>query len=151
MEFEHAELVQRLAKTPVWLRAALSAANDRATGAEADDWGVADIVNHVRAADAIFSTRVFHILVREGAPLPAFDEREWGKLLAATAIPIDDQLAAFALRRAEMVAVLRSLGGEQWRMSGVHELLGPVTVAAVCEGIAEHESEHRAQLDGIAR
>jgi hypothetical protein len=55
------------------------------------------------------STRVFQILVREGAPLPAFDERAWGGLLAASGIPLEDQVAEFALRRAELVATLRSL------------------------------------------
>ncbi len=151
MEPVEQELVQRLAQTPAWLRAALTAGDHRLAAAEPDHWGIGDIIRHIRAADAIMSTRVFQILVREGAPLPAFDERAWGGLLAASGIPLEDQVAEFALRRAELVAMLRSLTPDQWQLSGQHELAGSVTVADVCRSVAEHESEHRAQLEGIVR
>jgi hypothetical protein len=150
VEPEHADLVERLRAAPVWLRAALSSAEARVAVAPGE-WGAGDIIVHVRAADAILSARVFQILVREGAPLPAFDERAWGELLLAAAIPLDQQVAEFSLRRAELVAVLRSLAPEQWAMAGQHELTGPVTVVHACGKIADHESEHRAQLEGIVR
>jgi DinB family protein len=103
----------------------------------------------VRASDAILSTRIFQVLVREGLPLPGFDERRWGELYAAAAIPFDDQVGHFALRRAERVGVLRSLTADEWLRSGEHEQLGTLTVADICQKIIEHEAEHRAQLDRI--
>ena len=149
MEPEHADLIEHLKVAPVWLRSALSSAEARATGS--GEWGASDIIVHVRAADAILSTRVFQILIREGAPLPAFDERPWGALPVAAAIPLDQQVAEFSLRRAELVAVLRSLTAEQWLIAGQHELTGRLTVADACRKIADHEAEHRAQLEGIVR
>jgi hypothetical protein len=146
---EHADVIQRLADAPAWLRDAVTARPDTITGDAAGEWGVADIVGHVRAADAILSTRVFHLLVREAPPLPVFDEQLWGKLYAAAAIPLDEQVAHYALRRAELVAVLRTLEPEQWMNSGQHELAGTQTVIEICESIADHESEHRTQLDRV--
>ena len=151
MEPVEQDLVQRLAQAPAWLRAALTDGDHRLTGAGPDHWGVGDIIRHIRAADAVLSTRIFHILIREAAPLPAFDERAWGELLAAAAIPLDEQIAEFAHRRAELVAVLRSLSPDRWQAAGQHELAGSVTVVDVCRSIAEHEAEHRAQLEGIVR
>ena len=151
MEPVEQDLVQRLAQAPTWLRAALSFGLGGASTHSSGHWGVADIIQHVRAADAILSPRVFQILVRDGAPLPAFDERAWGELLANAGIPLDQQVAEFTLRRAELVAVLRTLTQEQWQSCGQHEVTGLVSVAAVCRGIADHEAEHRAQLEGVVR
>jgi len=140
-----------MAETPVWLRTALSGSEGTAAAVAASEWGVADVILHVRAADAILSTRIFQILIREAAPLPAFDERAWGELLVAAAIPPEQQVAEFALRRVELVAVLRSLTLGQQQMAGQHELTGPVKVVDVCRSIADHELEHCAQLDRIVR
>ena len=151
MEPVEQDLVQRLAQAPAWLRAALADGDHRLTGAGPDHWGVGDIIRHIRAADAILSARVLQILVRADAPVPAFDERAWGDLLAAAAIPLHQQVAEFAHRRVELVAVLRSLTPDRWQAGGQHELAGSVTVVDVCRSIAEHEAEHRAQLEGIVR
>ena len=148
-DHEHADIVRQLADAPDWLRGALAAPGHATSGDAAGEWGVSEIVGHVRAADAILSTRIFHMLVREAAPLPAFDDQRWGKLYAAAAIPLEDQLAHFALRRAELVAVLRALTPEQWASGGEHELAGPLTVIDLCRSIADHELEHRAQLDRV--
>ena len=115
------------------------------------EWTLAQVLNHVRAADAILSTRVFQVLVRVGTPLPAFDERAWGKLYGTSGVSLDDEAAHFALRRAELVAVLRSLTPEEWSHTGQHETLGLLTVADIASSIASHEYEHRLQIEAMLR
>ncbi len=146
---DHADLIRRLSGTPGWLHNAVAAGPIGRSDDARREWGIRDIVGHVRAADAILSTRVFQVLVREGLQLPGFDERRWGELYAAAAVPLDDQVTHFAMRRAELAAVLRSLTPEQWLRSGEHEEAGMLTVADLCRRIVEHEAEHRAQLDQI--
>jgi DinB superfamily len=120
-----------------------------APAASGGEWGVGEIVAHLRASDAILSARVFQVLVREGVMMAGFDERAWGELYAAASVPLAEQLDHFALRRGELVAVLRSLSAEQWLRSGEHEQLGTQTVADICGKIVEHEGEHRAQVGRI--
>jgi hypothetical protein len=148
---EAQSLVDALKATPASLRAAVRAlqGGEIAGARGADDWSLLDVVRHVRASDAILSPRIFQVLVRSEAPLPAFDERAWGALIAAADVPVDAQLAALAIQRAELVAVLRTLSDDQWQRRGVHEELGPQTVAVICEQIVEHEAEHLTQARAI--
>ena len=146
-----ASLIARLETAPAALRGALSQirpgmVEQRTAG---DEWSVADVIRHLRAADAITGTRVFHILVSDDAPLPAFDEVAWARLLAAGGAALADQVEAFALRRSELVAILRTLDAARWNRAGEHEVRGRMTVAELCEDIATHEAEHRAQLEAL--
>lgn len=112
------------------------------------EWSVADILVHVRASDAIIAPRIMQVLVRDGAPLPAYDERAWGILIAG-ALRIEEQLELLRLRRAELVAVLRPLRGDQWRRTGEHDVRGRMTLLDLAESLAEHEAEHRAQIEAL--
>lgn len=137
--------------TPALLRtafAAFAASGDRATTAPAGgEWSLADLLNHLRASDAIISTRVYQVLTRDGAHLLGFDERVWGDLYKAAAIDPRAQLEQFALRRAEFVGILRALTPEQFARAGRHEERGLMTITDLCQMLADHEADHRAQID----
>ena len=149
-DYAHADMIAALAATPSWLRDAVSALGPESSEARpVDAWGAGDVIRHVRAADAIITGRVWHIAVRHGAPLPAFDERAWARLYAASGVPLTEQMQHFALRRAELVAVLRSLASKDWARTGEHESAGTMSVADLCRNVVTHEAEHRAQLDAI--
>jgi hypothetical protein len=115
-----------------------------------DGWSPRQVLDHVRAADAIIAPRAYHVLVRDRPPLPSFDERAWAALIAAAEIPLDAQLAAFAIQRAELCAMLRSLPEESWGRAGMHEKRGEQSLEAMMTDLAEHEEEHLGQLRGMA-
>ena len=144
-------LIDALKATPAALRGSVRSLKGRAIADPPADgeWSLLDIVRHVRASDAILAPRIVQVLVREGAPLAAFDERAWSELIAAADVPIDAQLAAFAIQRAELTALLRTLTPAQWLRSGVHEECGVQTLADICEYIAAHEAEHLAEAAAI--
>jgi DinB family protein len=147
-----AALIEVLKSTPASLRAGVRQLKaGRIAETAGGGWSALDVVRHVRAADAIVAPRVWHILIGERPRLPAFDERLWAGLMAAANVPIDAQLAAFAIQRAELTALLRTLTAEQWARQGVHETTGEQTVMQVCASIAEHEREHIEQLAEIVR
>jgi hypothetical protein len=114
-----------------------------------DGWSPRQLLEHVRAADAIIAPRAYHVLVRDGPALPSFDERAWAVLIASAEIPLDAQLAAFAIQRAELCAMLRTLSEESWARTGVHEDRGEQSLAAMMTYLAEHEEEHLGQLRPI--
>jgi uncharacterized damage-inducible protein DinB len=139
-------VIEELEATIERLRAAFAAAN-RVSGPRSEDgWSLADLLNHLRASDAIIASRVHQVLVRDGVPLPAFDERAWAATYMVTGIDPRTQLDQFALRRAEFVALLRTLVPDELRRAGHHEERGLMTVADLCRMLAEHEFDHRQQI-----
>jgi hypothetical protein len=149
---EPARLIDVLKSTPQSLRAAArSLKAEQLTGAGGDGWSPLEIIRHMRAADAVLSPRIYHVLVRDNPPLPAFDERTWASLIEAAGVPLDAQLASFAIQRAELTALLRTLTPEQWLRAGTHEALGTQSVLDICAKIVDHEREHLAQLELVSR
>ncbi len=143
------ELFAKLAATTEALRQAFSAADAGMATPREGEWSLADVLQHIRASDAIISTRVYQVLTRDEVPLAGFDERVWGALYGAAGIDAHTQLEQFALRRAEFVAVLRSLMPAQLSHVGQHEERGPMTVIDLCQKLADHEADHRIQIEAL--
>jgi uncharacterized damage-inducible protein DinB len=150
---EPGQIIDTLKVTPPALRTAVRALKGDAIARPSGDggWSVLEIVRHIRASDAILAPRVMQALVRDRPSFPSFDHHGWADLIAAADVPVDAQLAAFAIQRAELTALLRTLTAEQWQRTSVHEKRGEQSITAICEHIAEHEAEHVAQIDAMVR
>jgi hypothetical protein len=146
---ETQEIIEALAETPGWLRAGLvSLPEDVAWEAPAaDEWSPAQVIAHLRASDAILAARVFQLLTRANTPLAGFDERAWAEVAARAHLPLATQLTAFEAQRAELVSVLRTLTAAEWEIPGQHETRGTLTLRVIATDLAEHEREHRPQLE----
>ena len=114
-----------------------------------DGWSAAQIVAHLRASDEILTPRIYQMLVRDDPPLPAFDERRWAEVAGYDALPVDVHFARMALRRYELLQLLRGLEPAAWARAGEHEEHGRVTIFALAAHIAGHEEEHLAQLEQV--
>ncbi|MHB8597991.1 MAG: DinB family protein [Ktedonobacteraceae bacterium] len=114
-----------------------------------NEWTALDILAHLRAADDILTSRIYMVLVRDNAPLPAYDERRWTEIARYSSGDFASSLNLFALRRAEVVAVLQSMNYEDWERIGTHEVLGQISVFDIVRGLVEHEEEHCRQLEKI--
>jgi len=114
-----------------------------------NEWSATEIVRHVLASDAISSPRVVQILVRPGAPLPAFDERAWANQVAQGGTELMDSLMAFSVRRQELVGILRSLTARGWNLAGEHEHRGTLTVSQICHDLITHEENHERQMTAL--
>jgi hypothetical protein len=146
-----AELLAGLAATPERLQAAALRAGAGARRAPAPGaWSVADTLTHVRASAAIITPRLHQAVIRPGVVWPAFDERAWSALAERSAPPLDVQLRTFALTRAELLLMLRSLTDAEWLRTGEHEEYGSLTVAHVVHAVAAHEAAHCDQADAAA-
>jgi hypothetical protein len=95
------------------------------------------------------SYRFYAMLARENPPLPAFDDRTWAAVAGYAAMDFHEALAGFAVRRAELVRLLRRVPPEGWQRSGTHEVAGVITPASVLASLADHEEEHCAQLETL--
>jgi hypothetical protein len=149
---EPAASISALAATADRLRALFADLPDQAArrAPATGEWSPMDALTHIRASDAIIAPRVWQILVRPGVRFPGFDEARWRSFVARADEPLADQLAAFLARRAELVALLRTLTPDEWESRGEHEEFGSVTVRTLVErGIVHHEAEHLAQIEAL--
>ena len=111
-----------------------------------DEWSVAEVFGHLRAADAIWRPRILLTLVRDGAAWPDIDERALQTLLDVGGLDISAKVLAYAFGRAELCAALATLDADGWSRTFVHSKLGDLTVLAACEMVIGHEAEHMAQI-----
>jgi hypothetical protein len=147
----HVGLVTRLAATPDRMARAVAGWSEAElrTPPAGGGWTAPEILAHVRASDDILTPRIYMVLVRDCPPLPAYDDRTWAQVAGYASAGFRSSLPPFALRRAEVVAVLRRIQPGDWKRSGVHEEHGPTSLLALVQKLVEHEEEHCAQLEAI--
>jgi hypothetical protein len=158
----------RLAQTPGELEEAIS---DKANTAlsqrpDARSWAATEIVCHLRDVEELFQIR-FHTIVALDEPrilvfgASANDLAAW-RIGGSIGHPLDPDrwaeerqylrsdaraaLIAFRRRRAEVLALLRSLSAAEWQRGGVHLSRGRLTLADWVARLAAHDDNHLAQL-----
>lgn len=116
----------------------------------ADEWAIAEIIGHIRAADAIWTPRIMFALVHDGVTMPDVDERALQHVLDAADLDIGDQATSLLFARTELVGVVRALTEPEWSHTCRHGDRGEMAVIDLVMGLAGHEREHLAQLRAMA-
>jgi hypothetical protein len=138
-------LLDRLADVPSRVTAAVARAGDPPEGA----WTARQVVLHLIAVeDEVWHARLGD-LVTETNP-------QWSWVEPSFAFfPGDDSLdnvvAAFAARRADTIEQLGALDDAGWARSGTHDTYGVLDVEALVRRALDHDAEHLATLEGLAR
>lgn len=143
------ELLFRLSEAPLRIARAVEGYDETAlrTVRAEDEWSIVDILAHLRASDEIIAYRAYVILIRDNPALLAYDDRRWSEVARYALADFRTSLALYALRRAELVNMLRHLDLENWQRVGLHESRGPVSLLDVVTSLVEHEEEHCTQLE----
>jgi DinB family protein len=160
--------LSRLDQTPGELELAISGKTDSELSVRPDahNWAAKEIVCHLRDVEELFQIR-FHTIVALDEPrifvfgASANDLAPW-RIGGSFGHPLDPErwaeerqylrndtreaLAAFLRRRAEVLALLRSLSQTEWLRGGVHLSRGRLTLADWVARLAGHDDNHVAQL-----
>jgi hypothetical protein len=115
-----------------------------------DEWAVAEVIGHVRAADAIWRQRILVALANDGAAVPDVDERSLQHLLDGSGLTLADQVSSYIFGRVELVGVLSAIDDRDWSRTCRHETRGEMAVVDCVDALLRHEREHMAQIDAIA-
>lgn len=158
----------RLEQTPGELERAISGRTDAELSRRPDahNWAAVEIVCHLRDVEELFQIR-FHTVVALDEPhilvvgASANDLAAW-RIGGSIGHPLDpgrwaedrqylrndarEALAAFRRRRAEVLALLRSLSPAEWQRGGIHPSRGRLTLAEWVGRLAAHDDNHVAQL-----
>lgn len=160
--------IERLARTPEDLRAAIRGHDDRALSRRAapSEWSAKDVVCHLRDVEELAICR-FHTMLAMDDPRVLVvgaepdDPAAWG-FDEAVPYPMDADrwreerqyerndagaaLSAFARRRAEVLVLLGRLSPAQWERGALHPNRGRWTFADWTAGMARHDDAHLEQL-----
>jgi hypothetical protein len=112
------------------------------------EWSTRQIVHHL--ADSHMSANFrFRLPVSEtGATLPTYDQDAWARMIDY-ALPLEPSLQMLRGWHTRIVALLESLGEDEWQRTATHPAWGEVTVEEVARRYAAHCDNHMAQIDGI--
>jgi hypothetical protein len=145
------DLLDRLSMVPERIARAVAGIPepDKNKPLSKDEWSAAEILAHLRASDDIVAYRLYAILARDLPFLPAYDERRWAEVAGYAHTDFDLSLKTYALRRMELVNMLRMVALDDWKRLGTHEVKGRVSLLDIATSLVEHEEEHCLQLNSI--
>ena len=111
-------------------------------------WCMRQIVAHLAAGDSPFLARLQRMLSEHNPFLPYF-----GPDVARpdSPEPMPALLASFRAERDRVLRFLSELAPDDWERPGVHETMGPTTLALQVQNIAHHDAEHLGELHALGQ
>jgi hypothetical protein len=148
-----ATLLNTLASAPARIAAAVGQwpAAWLSTAFNTGEWSAAQLFAHIRASDDVLAYRCYLILSQDHPLYHDIDERTWEDAVRYVDLPFEKSMQSFALRRVELVQMLRRATDAGWQRAGHHEQRGEQALWTVASYLSAHEEEHVAQIQSLAR
>jgi uncharacterized damage-inducible protein DinB len=140
--------LERAARTADELAAAIRGKDDAALSKRPDgkNWAAKEIICHLRDAEESFMARFDVMMAMDDPKFAGANPDRWAEERQYLRNDVTHALAAFRKRRAETIAFLRGLEGDQWRRAGIHPVRGRMTIDDFLALIAWHDDNHLDQL-----
>ncbi|MFP7171158.1 DinB family protein [Terribacillus sp. 7520-G] len=112
---------------------------------EAGKWTIKEVIGHLTDTERILSYRLLTIARGDVTPLPGFDEDSYVQQAKFTQMTVASLLAQYRAVRASTIALLESLGEQDWVRQGMAN--GHATsVRALAYIMLGHERHHHEVL-----
>jgi hypothetical protein len=122
------------------------------TAPSPDEWSANDVLAHLRSCGDVWGDYMRRILAEDGPTIRAVNPRTWIEQTDYLQQEFAPSLRAFAMQRADLVAVLASLAPGDWSRAATVTGAGrPLqrTVLDSAERMARHERPHVKQIEHI--
>ena len=133
---------------------AIAAAEDREAlmrPASDGEWGVVEILPHLRDWEEIYFDRLTKLVEEDRPYLPGYDDALWSIERDYRGQDPHATFEAFRALRDRTVELLRSLPESAWTRGGEHGYFGEITLQWLADHIADHDHEHLQQVrDALA-
>jgi DinB family protein len=148
-EMQHA--VTLLEKTPVMLETLLLSASPNVLDwkPSPERWSIREVLGHVVDIEKLFVERVRRVLREDVPELAKFTPN--GPLLGGPSADAIERMARFGTLRSELVGLLKGAPATAALRIGMHEELGPVTLAQLVNELANHDLGHLRQIAELYR
>jgi hypothetical protein len=140
----HQDLLEGLRSTPTALERLVR--TSRPAPGTPDEWNLAEVVWHLRDAEARALERMRAMRDQPRPFLAAYDQAALARDSRYAERDIDAGVKDFATLRRTGIAELEALAPEQWDREGQHEEVGTITIFNHAIHIAGHDLNHLAQL-----
>jgi hypothetical protein len=142
--------IETLRQLPAHLRAAVAGLNDAQldTPYREDGWTVRQVVHHLADSHLQAYLRCKTALAEDWPTVTVYDEVVWANL-PDSKLPIDTPLALVEALHGSWVALLESLGEEDFHKGFTHPDWGRVALAKAMAMYAWHSRHHTAHITGL--
>jgi len=147
---EREALLERLVDMPAFLEATFGALAPAATTLPGPDDAFSPVEQCWHLADLEregYLTRIARLLDEDDPELPDFDGDRVAEERRYASLSLREGLRAFRAARAETLARLRGVAGDDWRRAGRQEGVGAVMLCDLPAMIAAHDASHRAEIE----
>jgi hypothetical protein len=148
-----AEVLSALHATPGELERLTSGQSQEALAKPASDgeWGVVEIVPHLRDWEAVYDDWIRHLLEEDTPRLAPVDDSLWAIEHNYAGEHVPDAIEGFRERRDDTIALLEGLDEAAWRRRAVHPEMGPITLHQLADRMCDHDARHIEQArDALA-
>jgi hypothetical protein len=142
--------IQTLRLLPERLRAAVAGLEDAQldTPYREGGWTVRQVVHHLADSHSMAYTRSKLALTADWPTINAYDEAAWAKL-SDSSLPIEGSLALIEGLHGRWVALLESLGEEDFQKGYNHPEFGHVNLARMLGMYEWHSRHHTAHITSL--
>jgi hypothetical protein len=117
-----------------------------------DGWSANDVLAHLRACADVWGNCIVAMIAQDKPTLRAVNPRTWIKKTDYLELEFRPSLHAFAMQRADLLAVLEPLPIDAWSRAATVTGAGKVlerTVLFYAQWLARHERQHVKQVERI--
>ena len=115
------------------------------------DWTPVEVAGHLRDSARVFTDRLRRLVAGDPAPLADFDPLEPARVAGYARLPRAVLLSGLHDAQLTLHATVAALSPPELRRSGRRDTGEPVTVAELVTFLPEHQADHAAQLETLAR
>lgn len=141
-------------KSPKQIAAAVSGLPDKTLRYKPsqEKWCILEILGHLADSEVIFAYRFRQMLADKDPVIAPIDQDAWAKHLGYLDSLPAELVALYGLNRHATLQLLRRMKADDLKKSAFHpELKAAITVAQMVERVAEHGSNHLAQIERLKK
>jgi hypothetical protein len=112
-------------------------------------WSVSEILAHLADGEIVGGFRMRLILGSPGVPIVAYDQEKWVTSGHYDRRDPRKSVEQFRVLREGNLALLKSLGPEQWKHYGMHSERGQESIEHIVRMFAGHDINHLQQIERI--
>jgi hypothetical protein len=116
-----------------------------------DKWSAKEIICHLADCELVYGMRYRKIVAEPKPSLVPFDQDAWADNLQYRRQPLKGSLATFLALRGSNLAMLKALPKSAWNKKGQHPSYGELSLKQLVVHIADHDRNHVAQVEKLAR
>jgi len=147
------QILATLSVTPKELARLIEGQSDEALAQPASDgeWGVVEIVPHLRDWEAVYLGWIQRTLDEDLPRLDDVDDTLWAIEHNYANENVPDALARFSELREEVGHILQPLEADAWQREMIHPRMGRITLHQLADWMCDHDARHIEQArDALA-